>query len=268
MLTALAGGEARRGARSSRSTRCPRPGLIRFQHPQHPLACSAAARRSPTCSCRSASTATWRCSRASAKAMLEAGGAAAGGRSTASSSPSTPTASRPARRTLRAAAWDEIVEAERHRPRADRARRRELVVDERAASSSAGRWGSRSTRTPSQRSRRSSTSLLLRGSIGKPGRRGLPGARPQQRAGRPHDGHLGAADGARSSTRSSRRVRLRRRRAQHGSTRWRRSGPCTTAGPRCSSRMGGNFLSATPDTEYTAAALRTTPADRRTSPPS
>ena len=32
--------------------------------------------------------------------------------------------------------------------------------------------------------------LLLRGSIGQPRRRAVPGARPQQRAGRPHDGHL------------------------------------------------------------------------------
>lgn len=34
--------------------------------------------------------------------------------------------------------------------------------------------------------------LLLRGNIGRPGGRRVPGARPQQRAGRPHDGHLRA----------------------------------------------------------------------------
>ncbi len=50
--------------------------------------------------------------------------------------------------------------------------------------------------------------LLLRGSIGKPGAGRLPGARPQQRAGRPHHGHLREA-GRRLPRRPRRRVRLR-----------------------------------------------------------
>ncbi len=50
--------------------------------------------------------------------------------------------------------------------------------------------------------------MLLRGNIGKPRRRPVPGARPLQRAGRPHHGHLG--EGARRpARRAARRVRLR-----------------------------------------------------------
>ena len=41
-------------------------------------------------------------------------------------------------------------------------------------------------------SRRSINLLLLRGNIGKPGAGRVPDPRAQQRAGRPHDGHLGA----------------------------------------------------------------------------
>ncbi len=44
--------------------------------------------------------------------------------------------------------------------------------------------------------------LLLRGMIGKPGAGPVPGARALQRAGRPHDGHLGEAAARSSSTRS------------------------------------------------------------------
>ena len=50
--------------------------------------------------------------------------------------------------------------------------------------------------------------LLLRGNIGRPGRGCLPGARAQQRAGRSHDGHLGATEG-RLPRLAAQRVRLR-----------------------------------------------------------
>ena len=42
--------------------------------------------------------------------------------------------------------------------------------------------------------------VLLRGSIGRPGAGAVSGAGPQQRAGRPHDGDLRAAGAPRSST--------------------------------------------------------------------
>ena len=92
-------------------------------------------------------------------------------------------------------------------------------------------------------------------------RRRLPGPRPQQRPGRPHDGHLGAARRRRSST-GWRRLRLRpaaRPRPRH---RGDASGPCAEGRAKVFFAMGGNFLSATPDTELTAEALRRTPADR------
>ena len=65
-------------------------------------------------------------------------------------------------------------------------------------------------------------------------RRAVPGARPLQRAGRPHDGHLGASAAA-LPRRAADGVRLRpaaRARPRH---RRRRSARCATATPRCSS---------------------------------
>ena len=92
-------------------------------------------------------------------------------------------------------------------------------------------------------------------------RRAVPGARPLQRAGRPHDGHLGAR--ARPlPRRAPRRVRLRaaaRARPRHRRARSRR---CATARPGCSSAMGGNFVAAAPDTEVTEEAMRSADADR------
>ena len=90
----------------------------------------------------------------------------------------------------------------------------------RGARSSAGRWASPSTATPSRRSRRSPTSRSLQGNIGKPGRRPVPGARPLQRAGRPDDGHLGEAAGplrraAAPGVRLRPAARARPRRRQH-----------------------------------------------------
>ena len=71
-------------------------------------------------------------------------------------------------------------------------------------------------------------------------RRAVPGARALQRAGRPHDGHLGE-DARGVPGRARRPVRHRQPRASTGSTPSTRSGRCATAGPRCSSAMGGNF---------------------------
>ena len=87
------------------------------------------------------------------------------------------------------------------------------------------------------------------------GRGALPGARAQQRAGRPHDGHLREA-GGRVPRRARRRVRLRAAARRTATTPSTRSGRCATARSTCSSRMGGNFVAAAPDTDVTAAALR------------
>ena len=80
-------------------------------------------------------------------------------------------------------------------------------------------------------------------------RRGrVPGARALQRAGRPHDGHLGE-DARGVPRRAGRRVRHRQPARARRTTPSTRSGRCATAAPRCSSAMGGNFVSATPDTD-------------------
>ena len=103
--------------------------------------------------------------------------------------------------------------------------------------------------------------LLLRGSIGKPGAGAVPGARPQQRAGRPHDGHLGAA---------ARLAFLDALAKEFGFDPPREHG-LDTVGPikamhagtvKVFFALGGNFLSATPDTEYTAARPAELPAHR------
>ena len=91
--------------------------------------------------------------------------------------------------------------------------------------------------------------------IGKPGAGRVPGARALQRAGRPHDGDLG--EDARGVPRRTGRPRSASPvPASTATTPSTRSGRCATAAPRCSSGMGGNFASATPDTDVTEAALR------------
>ena len=65
-------------------------------------------------------------------------------------------------------------------------------------------------------------------------RRAVPGPRPLQRAGRPHDGHLGASRRSTSSTRCA-TSSASSRRASTASTPSPRSRPCATARPRSSS---------------------------------
>ena len=72
---------------------------------------------------------------------------------------------------------------------------------------------------------------LAQGNIGKPGAGPVPGPRPLQRAGRPHDGHLGAA-ARRTSWTPCRRSSASTRRARTGWTPSIRSGPCATARPQ------------------------------------
>ena len=86
------------------------------------------------------------------------------------------------------------------------------------------------------------------------GRRGLPRPRPLQRAGRPDDGHLGADAGI---------VPGRASDAEHGITSPRPHGFDTVATLNAMAAgeidvfigMGGNFVSATPDTDATEASM-------------
>ena len=97
--------------------------------------------------------------------------------------------------------------------------------------------------------------LLLRGNIGTSRRRRLPGARPQQRAGRPHHGHLGK-DADEFLNRLGAEFAFHPPREHGLDTVETHQRHARRAASMCSSRMGGNFLSATPDTDFTAAALR------------
>ena len=126
----------------------------------------------------------------------------------------TPFLARPLRRARRLAAHlpelDPAALLRRHRPRRGRRRAPASTSWRRAIGSScAGRWASPSTGAPWRRSARSSTRCSSAGQHRPPGRGAVPGARPQQRAGRPHDGHLRATQRRPSSTRSATRVRLR-----------------------------------------------------------
>ena len=94
-----------------------------------------------------------------------------------------------------------------------------------------------------------------------PRRRRLPGAGPQQRAGRPHHGHLREA-GAGVPRRPRRRVRLRRRRASTATTPSTPSGPCATATATVFVAMGGNFVAAAPDTDAHRGGPAPLPAHR------
>ena len=91
MLTALEMAK-QNGAKILAINPLPEAGLMRFKNPQtvaRPDRASAPA--SPTCTCRSGSTATWRCGRRSALLLLEADEAPARRCSTATSSSGTPT---------------------------------------------------------------------------------------------------------------------------------------------------------------------------------
>ena len=87
--------------------------------------------------------------------------------------------------------------------------------------------------------------LLLRGNIGKPGRRSIPDPRAQQRAGRPHDGHLGE-DAAGLPRRHREGVRIRP--AARGRRRLRASHPrrCATARSRSGSPSAATWWRRSP----------------------
>ena len=103
--------------------------------------------------------------------------------------------------------------------------------------------------------------LLLRGSIGKPGAGLCPvrghsnvqGDRTMGIVERPPSGIPRRARPASSAS---------NRRANMGSTRSKRSRRCSDGAAKVFFALGGNFLSATPDTNYTAAALAELPAHR------
>ena len=220
-------GEAERRAGSSPSTRCGRPGLVRFKNPQ-----KAARRRrraappSPTCTCRSGSTATSRCSRRSARCCWS------GTRSTTTSSSGTPPGSRSGPPTSATLDWDVVRRSTGLDRDADRGGRGH-VPRLRRDGASAGRWASPSTATPSPRSRSSPTSRSSRATSASPApasarSAATPTSRATARWGsgsaRPDTSSTACATSSASS-----------RRASTASTASPRSRPSATATPRCSS---------------------------------
>ena len=151
-----------------------------------PRARSAGARRSPTCSCRSGSAATSPCSSCSTGSCVDA---PAAGR---------PRVRRRAHRRLRRAAPSTSRGARRRRrcwPRTGldaRRRRAAASTSSPARSASIVCWamGLTQHRNAVATIREIVNFLLLRGNIGRPGAGVCPVRGPQQRAGRPHDGHL------------------------------------------------------------------------------
>ena len=261
MLTALERGEAARRARSSRSTRCPRPGCSRFKNPQ------TAARPARA--------------RHGARRPLPAGpgrrrpGAVPGARSARSIARATGRRSTATSSTRTATGFDELRASSRALDRGPTSMPRPASTarGDRAARASSSSRSERIDRVlgdgphaAPQRGRddpRDREPPAAARQHRPPGRRALPGARPLQRAGRPHDGHLRAARRRRSSTRSgaSSASSRRARRATTPSTRIRamRDGRAS----RSSSALGGNFARAPRRTrDGTEAALRALPADR------
>ena len=164
------------------------------------------------------------------------------------------TGSRSGRRTCATLDWDAVRRVDRARPRPDRARPPRCSATP-PPPSPAGRWGSPSTATRSPRSRRSSTSRCSRATSASP----APGcarcaATPTSRA----TARWASGSGCPTALprRAARRVRLRA--AARARLRHRRGdrGRCATATAQVFIGMGGNFVSAAPDTEVTEEAMR------------
>ncbi len=236
--------------RSSRSTRCARPGCTTSRTRRCRAASSGTGteHRRPA-PARSRSTATWRSSRPSARCW------SSGTRSTTTSSSGTRRAStqwarpRPRRRlgpgrrdATGLSAAQQITEAAEMLRDSDAHR---LLLGDGPDAAPQRRRDDQGGRQP-----------RLRAGQHRQARRGpVPGPRPLQRPGRPHDGHLGASAGA-LPRRAAEGVRLRpaaRERARH---RRLASGRCATARPTSSSASAATSCRPSPDTDVAVEAMR------------
>ena len=221
-------GQDRRREDRLASTRCPRPAWSASRTRRPPAAWSARAPRSPTCSCRSASAATWPSSGSSTSSSSRPRRRHRRRRS----SPSTPTASRssppppapptgtrPSRATGLRRARDRAALA--HDPRL--AAHHRLLGDGPHPAQALRRHHPRGRQRPAAARQHR-----------PPRRRRLPGPRPLQRPGRPHHGHL-RTPRARLPRRPRRRNSASRRRASTATTSSTPSAPCATARRRSSS---------------------------------
>ena len=217
MLTALEKAK-RGGAQIVADQPAARGGPRALQEPADArAACSAAAPRWPTCSCRSGSAATWRSSRASARRLRRSERRRPG-------QVARPRLHRRAHRRLRRLRarrsrrrdWDEIARAPPASSRDE--------IDARPAwcsspTASIVCWAMGLTQHKNARRHHpGGRQPAAAARQHRPARRRrVPGARPQQRPGRPDHGHL-RAPAARLPRRAGRGVRLRRRPASTATT--------------------------------------------------
>ena len=235
------------GARIVAVNPLPEAGLHAVQEPADgPGRRSGGAPRSPTCSCRSGSTATSPCSRLLNRRAASTRGARRPGvrrRAHRRLRRAAPTTSRASRRGR----------AARRRPGlTERRGRRGASTSSLAPSAIIVCWamGLTQHRNAVATIREIVNFLLLRGNIGRPGAGVCPVRGHSNVQG---DRTMGIYEkpAGRVPRRARRRVRLRaaaRARLRH---RRRHPGDARRRGRRCSSRMGGNFVAAAPDTEAT-----------------
>ena len=167
------------------------------------------------------------------------------------SSPLTPRASRTGRR--RCASSTGATSSGPPAWRAGRSRQPRGCSRSRRRPCSAGRWASPSTTTPSRRSRSSSTSRCSRATSASRARGSARcGVTPTSRA----TGRWGSGNGRPAlPRRAARRVRLRAA-AEHGLDTVAAIQALRDGEARVFIGMGGNFVSAAPDTEVTEKAFR------------
>ena len=252
MLVGAGAGQAQRRARSSRSTRCRRPGCCAFRNPQRvarrarprhrarrPLPADHGRRRPRAVP--AASTAAW---------SHDGGAARPGVRRRATATGSTSCAAHLDALDRRRPAW--------RPPASTAARSTSCTAGSPAASgsSSAGRWGSPSTarRWPPSGDRQHPAAARHASAGRAPvlcpvrGHSNVQGDRTMGIYEKPPAAFLDALDGARSASTRRAQPRLRHRR--------RASRRCAAGDVDVFVGLGGNFVAAAPDTDATAAALR------------
>ena len=247
MLTALEIAK-RNGAKILAINPLKEAGLRPLPQPaERPRGSAASAPSWPTCTCRSGSTATSRCSRRSARCSWSG---AASTRTSSSEHTAGYDAVGGARARARLAAVERATGL-------DRALIEEAAGMFRDSAATVTCWamGITQHRNAVATIKEITNVALLQGNIGKPGA-GLCPVRGHSNVQGDRTMGIWERIAGPLPRRARRRSSASTRRASTASTRWRRSAPCARARPRSSSGMGGNFVAAAPDTDVTEDAMR------------